>query len=39
MKSGTVLAGDDRLTTMTLGTRMMAATGAMSVMKVKLSLS
>ena len=39
MNSGTVLAGTDGLTTMTMGTRMMLATGAMSRMKLKLSLS
>jgi hypothetical protein len=35
MNSGTVLAGSDGFTTMTLGTRMMPATGVMSRMKLK----
>jgi len=39
MNSGTVLAGNDGWTTMTLCSRLMLATGAMSRMKLKLSLS
>jgi hypothetical protein len=39
MNSGTVLAGTDRLTSITSGTRLMLATGAMSRMKLKLSFS
>ena len=39
MNSGTVLAGTDRLTSKTFARRMMGATGAMSRMKLKLSLS
>ena len=39
MNSGTVLAGTDGFTSMTLGTRIMPATGAMSRMRLKLSLS
>ena len=37
MNSGTVLAGTEGLTSITLGTRTMPATGAMSRMKLKLS--
>jgi hypothetical protein len=39
MNSGIVLAGNDRCTTTTLDVRMMPATGAMSPIKLKLSLS
>ena len=39
MNSGTVLAGNEGFTSRTIGTRMMLATGAMSRMKLKLSLS
>ena len=39
MNSGTVLAGNAGTTTMTAGSRLMPATGAMSRMKLKLSLS
>jgi hypothetical protein len=39
MKSGTVLAGSDGVTSMTTGVRLSHATGAMSRMKLKLSLS
>jgi hypothetical protein len=39
MNSGTVLAGTNGLTNITLGERAMLATGAMSRMKLKLSLS
>ncbi len=39
MNSGTVMAGKDGLTTITLATRVMPPTGAMSRMKLKLSLS
>jgi len=39
MNSGIVLAGTVGLTTMTWGTRMMPATGAMSWMKLNFSLS
>jgi hypothetical protein len=39
MNSGTVFAGTNGFTTMTLGKRMMPATGAMSLMKLKLSFS
>jgi hypothetical protein len=39
MNAGTVLAGNDGLTNMTSGTRMVAATGALSRTKLKLSLS
>jgi hypothetical protein len=39
MNSGTDLAGKDGLTCMTNGARMMLATGAMSRIKLKLSLS
>jgi len=38
MNSGTVLAGDDGLTNIKLLVRVMLATGAMSRMKLKLSL-
>src|SRR5262244_1518354 len=38
MSSGTVVAGTDGFTTMTLGTRVNPATGAISRMKLKLSL-
>src|SRR3981189_3518597 len=38
MNSGTVLAGTDGCSRMTIGTRMMPATGAMSGIKLKLSL-
>ena len=39
MNSGTVLAGNDGLTTITSGARMIVATGAMSRTKLKLSFS
>src|SRR5262245_20778911 len=39
MNSGTVLAGTDGCTSITLGTTIMPATGAMSRMKLKLSFS